>query len=247
MLDPCRRLHGICVRRAVSLPFFEETDRDRVYDRGMGNETIAMQEDDPVGDERIYSAACERNRQPILSVLQDVLPTRGRVLEIAAGTGMHAAYFAHSLPGLEWIPTDPDPEARRSIDAWRRDAGAPFLQAARTLDTRDEDWGVADVDAILCCNMIHISPWESCRGLFRGADHVLAPEGVVVTYGPYFFPGAPPVPSNEAFDRSLRARDPEWGVRQIDDVTEVARDWGFARERTLALPANNHVVVWRRA
>lgn len=213
----------------------------------MRNETIAMREDDPVADERLYSAACERNREPILKVLRAAFPAEGRVLEIAAGTGMHAAFFARHLPGLEWIPTDPDPEARQSIDAWRRDAGAPLLQPARSLDTCVADWGVSEIDAILCCNMIHISPWESTRGLFRGADHVLGSEGVLVTYGPYFFPDAEPVPSNEAFDRSLRARNPEWGVRQIDDLTKLARDWGFAREQTLALPANNHAIVWRRA
>lgn len=213
----------------------------------MRNGEIAFEGDDQVSDRRIYSAACERNREALLDVLRRVFPSEGRVIEIAAGTGMHALHFARNLPQLEWVPTDPDSEARESIDAWSGDANLPNLRSARELDTRDENWVVGDADAILCSNMIHIAPWESCIGLFRGADHILHDRGVVVTYGPYRFPGRAPVPSNESFDLSLRSRNPEWGVRSIDDVTEVAGDWGFCRHETVPMPANNHSIVWTRA
>lgn len=211
------------------------------------SDPIAIEEDNPLADQKLYSAACERNRGPILEVLQQVFPAEGRVLEIAAGTGMHAVFLAKHLPGLSWLPTDSDDEALRSIDAWRDEAGLTNLEAPRSLDTRDENWATGTVDAILCCNMIHISPWDSCRDLFRGADEVLCDTGVVVTYGPYFFPGGENAASNEVFDRSLRTRNPAWGVRSVDDVSCVARDCGFIREETIALPANNHAMVWRRA
>ena len=211
------------------------------------NGEIAFEGDDHVSDRRIYSAACERNREALLDVIRRVFPARGRVIEIAAGTGMHALHFSRHLPNLEWVPTDPDGEARESIDAWSWEADLPNLQPARTLDTREEHWDVGEADAILCSNMIHIAPWASCIGLFRGADHILRDGGVLVTYGPYRFPGREPVPSNESFDESLRARNPEWGVRSIDDVTQVARDWGFSRQETVPMPANNHSIVWARA
>lgn len=208
---------------------------------------IVFEGEDQVSDRRIYSAACERNREALLDVLRRVFPEEGRVIEIAAGTGMHALHFARNLPDLEWVPTDPDSDARASIEAWRQDAGLSNLQPAKELDTREEAWDVGEADAILCSNMIHIAPWESCVGLFRGADRTLRDQGVVVTYGPYRFPGGPPVPSNENFDASLRLRNLEWGVRSIDEVTQVARDWGFSRHETVRMPANNHSIVWRRA
>lgn len=208
---------------------------------------IAFEGEEQVSDRRIYSAACERNREALLDVLRRVFPHEGRVIEIAAGTGMHALHFSRNLPDLQWVPTDPDSEARESIEAWRQDAGLANLEPAQELDTREEPWGVGEADAILCSNMIHIAPWESCIGLFRGADRILRDGGVVVTYGPYRFPGREPVPSNENFDVSLRFRNPEWGVRSIDDVSKVARDWGFSRLETVPMPANNHSVVWRRS
>ncbi len=213
----------------------------------MGKGKIAFDGEDFVSDRRIYSAACERNREALLDVLRRVLPRQGRVIEIAAGTGMHALHFARNLPALEWVPTDPDSEARASIEAWRLDAQIENLQPAQKLDTREHPWDIGEADAILCSNMIHIAPWESAVGLFRGADRMLVESGVIVTYGPYRFPGRDAVPSNENFDASLRARNPEWGVRSIDDVTQVAQDWGFTRQETVSMPANNHSILWSRA
>ena len=208
---------------------------------------ITFEGEELVADRRLYSAACERNREALLGVLQTVFPKEGRVIEIAAGTGMHALHFSRNLPGLQWVPTDPDPEARASIDAWGQDVPHGNLQPAVNLDTRDAIWEVGKAAAILCANMMHISPWDSSIGLFRGADCILLDGGVLVTYGPYIFPDVAQVPSNVAFDASLREQNPHWGVRSIEEVTRLAQDWGFVREQTIPMPANNHSIVWRRA
>ena len=193
-----------------------------------------------------YSTACERNRDPILEVLRRVFPVEGRVLEISAGTGMHSAWFAPRLPGLNWLPTDRDPVALASIASWREAVGVPNLRAPVYLDTRDPSWPVAEVDAVLCCNMIHISPWESAQGLFAGLARVLARDGVAVLYGPFRFSGEWTSPSNARFDQSLRSRDPSWGVRDLDDVVALAQEHGLALEETVAMPANNHCQVFGR-
>lgn len=194
--------------------------------------------------------AVARNREPILEILHRVLPREGRVLEIASGTGEHAVFFAGALPGLVWMPTDCDDAALRSIAAHRALAALPNVEAPRFLDTR-EPWPVdlvatAPIAAIVAINVIHISPWEATLALFDGARRVLAPGAPLVTYGPYVVDGHHTAPSNEAFDGSLRARDPRWGVRDVADVAQVAHDAGFSLEERIPMPANNFTLVFRR-
>ncbi len=197
---------------------------------------------------KIHSPACERNRDPILAVLRDVFPTTGTALEISAGSGMHSAWFAPRLPGLTWFPSDLSDEALASIAAWTAEVEAPNLQPPLRLDTRDPAWDLPTphVDAMLCCNMVHISPWASAVGLFAGAGRHLAADGVLVTYGPYRFADRPFAPSNARFDASLRSRDPSWGVRDVADLDAAAATAGLARTTDVALPANNHCLIWRR-
>lgn len=192
--------------------------------------------------------AVARNREPILEVLRRVLPHEGRVLEIASGTGEHAVFFAAALPGLVWIPTDADPSALPSITAHRALAALPNVEPPRLLDTR-EPWPLeADerIAALVAINVIHISPWEATVALFGGAAAVLPAGAPLVTYGPYAIDGAHTAPSNEAFDASLRARDPRSGVRDVTDVARVAEDAGFTLEERIAMPANNFTLVFRR-
>jgi len=194
-----------------------------------------------------HAPATERNREPLLAVLREVLPTSGTLLEIASGTGQHAAFFARAFPGLAWQPTDMGPTELESIEAWRAEAALPNLRPALRLDVRDERWPVEAADAVLCVNMIHIAPWEACQGLMRGAARVLSPGGCLVLYGPYFVEGRPTAPSNIAFDESLRARDPAWGVRELGTVTAEALHSGLERERVVDMPSNNLTVVFRKA
>jgi SAM-dependent methyltransferase len=193
------------------------------------------------------SPSAARNRQPVLEVLQRVLPPRGLVLEIASGSGEHAVWFARALPGITWQPSDVDDAALISIEAWRVEAGLANLRAPIVLDvTAAWPAHVGAVDAIVCLNMIHIAPWAASEALFAGAARALVAGAPLVTYGPYRFSGAFTAASNEDFDRSLRARDPRWGIRDVDDLDRLAATAGFRREETLALPANNHALVWRR-
>ena len=185
--------------------------------------------------------ATARNREPIRAVLARLVPASGVVLEIASGTGEHAVHMAGAFPHIEWQPTDPDDDALASIAAWRAEAALPNLRAPQRLDVRDAAWPAANM--IVCINMIHISPWEATLALFAGAARTLAPGEVLYTYGPYRFDGET-APSNEDFDRSLKSRDPAWGVR---DVTELRRAAvGFDFEEAVAMPANNHSLVFRR-
>jgi SAM-dependent methyltransferase len=194
-----------------------------------------------------------RNREPILAELRTILPARGAVLELACGSGEHATYFAAALPGLTWQPTDVDPDALTSTNAHRAELGdaAPNLRPAVHLDARAPAWPVAEalgpLAAIVAINVIHISPWSATEGLVAGAARHLTPDGALVTYGPYRFGGAFTAPSNAAFDESLRARDPAWGVRDVDDLDALAAAHGLVRRATIALPANNHLLVFRRA
>lgn len=190
--------------------------------------------------------AVARNRDPILAVLRRVLPARGLVLEIASGTGEHAVHFATALPELAWQPTDPDAAMRRSIAAWRTAANVPNLLQPFALDAASPEWPVERADAVVCINMIHISPWRCTEGLIAGAARVLAPGGVLFLYGPYKEGGRHTAPSNEAFDLSLRQRDPEWGVRDLGDVIDLAAGHGFERVGRVAMPANNLSMVFRR-
>jgi SAM-dependent methyltransferase len=193
-----------------------------------------------------HATATERNREPLLAVLREVLPASGTVLEVASGTGQHAVFFARAFPGLLWQPTDVEPESLESIAAWRAEEPLPNLLPPLTLDAAADAWPVASADVLLNVNMIHISPWESCQGLMRGAGRVLSPGGLLVMYGPYFVEGRETAPSNLAFDASLRARDTRWGVRQLGDVTAEAAKHGLERERVVDMPSNNLTLVFRK-
>ncbi|WP_043285508.1 DUF938 domain-containing protein [Paraburkholderia oxyphila] len=195
---------------------------------------------------RLTAPAAARNAAPILEVLRGALPARGTVLEIASGTGQHAAHFAAALPGIEWQPSDADPRARASIAAWRAHTGFANLREPLDLDVRREPWPVAAVDAIVCINMIHIAPWEAAVALMKGAGARIAAGGALVLYGPYRRGGAHTAPSNEAFDADLRARDPAWGVRDLEAVEALAQAEGFVCEAVVPMPANNFSVVFRK-
>lgn len=198
-------------------------------------------------DPRLYRPHVARNREPILDVLRRVLPAQGLVLEVASGSGEHAAYFAQHLPTLSWQPSDPDPAALASIAAHRAAVGVPNLLAPLHLDVTSAPWPVERADAIVCNNMIHISPWAATEGLLAGAGRVLSAEGVLYLYGPYRIDGRHTAPSNEAFDASLRAQNPLWGVRDLADVRALAGRHGLVLAETVAMPADNLSVVFRRA
>jgi SAM-dependent methyltransferase len=198
-------------------------------------------------DRRLYFPHVARNREPILEVLRRVLPRQGLVLEIASGGGEHAAYFAQNLPGVLWQPTDANSEMFESIAAHRAAAGVANLLAPLHLDVTSEQWPVARAEAIVCCNMIHIAPWAVTEGLIAGAGRTLARDGLLYLYGPYKIDGRHTAPSNEDFDASLRARNPLWGVRDLPEVSSLAKRHGFARAETVPMPANNLSVIFRRA
>jgi SAM-dependent methyltransferase len=196
---------------------------------------------------KVSAPAAERNKQPILDVLKRALPTRGLVLEIASGTGQHVAHFAKALPSLMWQPSDPDPRARQSISAWTAEEALTNVREPLGLDVRQHPWPVSTCDALVCINMIHISPWAATEALFEGAARVLRGGGVVYLYGPYRVNGRHTAESNAAFDAALRAQDPEWGVRDLEAVVDTARCCGFELVETAAMPANNLSVILRTA
>jgi SAM-dependent methyltransferase len=189
--------------------------------------------------------AAARNREPIAAVLREVLPAAGTVLEVASGTGEHAHHFAGLWPNLLWRPSDPDPNAIASIRAWRADARLPNLADPIRLDAATATWPIAAADAVLCVNMVHISPWSATEGLMRGAGRLLAAGGPLILYGPYRRSGVATAPGNEAFDESLRARNPEWGLRDLEAVEAEAARNGLRLERVVEMPANNLTVVFR--
>lgn len=168
------------------------------------------------------------------------------VLEIASGSGEHVVGFAAAFPGLVWQPSDPDVEMVRSVDAWVEEAGLASVRPALQLDARDWPWPLMHADAIVCINMIHIAPWTACLGLMRGAGELLRPGSPLYLYGPMKVDGRCTTPSNEAFDESLRARDPAWGVRDLEAVAEAGRACGLELAQVLAMPANNFSLVLRR-
>jgi SAM-dependent methyltransferase len=194
-------------------------------------------------DARRHSPSTARNRNPILDVLKRVLPAEGFVLEIASGTGEHVVHFAQNLRHLVWQPTDADPAALASIEAWRAATRLPNVRPPLVLDILAEPWPVQRADAILCINMIHISPWSATEALMRGAARLLARRGVLYLYGPYRRRDRAPVPSNEAFDADLRRRNPEWGVRDLEAVAETAARHGLRVRETVEMPVNNLSVV----
>lgn len=194
---------------------------------------------------RLRYPATARNREPILAVLRERLPPAGLVLEVASGSGEHVVSFAAALPGLRWQPSDPDPECRASIAAWIEHEGLPNVAPPLALDAVQPQWPLAHADVVLCCNMIHIAPWEAAQGLLAGSARVLPVGAPLLLYGPFVIDGHT-APSNREFDASLRQRDARWGVRELRDVEREAGRHGLELVETVAMPANNSVVVLRR-
>lgn len=191
-----------------------------------------------------HAPATARNRDAIAQVLAETLPIAGLVLEIASGSGEHVAAFAQAFPALRWQPSDPDADACASVAAWCE--GLANVAPPMALDAAAADWPIARADAVLCVNMVHISPWEATLGLMAGAARLLAPGAPLLLYGPYRRDGVPTAPSNEAFDADLKARDSRFGLRRLEDVVAVAAAQGLEVERVAEMPANNLMPVFRR-
>ena len=197
-------------------------------------------------DRRLEYPATARNRDAILAVLRDVLPASGLVLEIASGSGEHAVHFAQAFPHLTFQPSDPEDAALQSIAAWTQDSGLTNIKPPVMLDATSAQWPVTEADALLCINMIHIAPWRASESLFHGAAKLLPAGAPLYLYGPYRRADVGTAPSNEAFDESLKARNAEWGLRDLEAVTVLARDNGFSGPAITEMPANNLSVVFRR-
>lgn len=200
----------------------------------------------PEPDARRSAPATLNNRGPIADLLLPLLPRSGTVLEIASGTGEHAVHFARLAPGLVFQPSDPSPFARQSIAAWIAAEGLPNVRQPLALDAAAEVWPVGKVDAVMCINMIHISPWEATEGLMRGAGARLPPDGILFTYGAYLVDGVPPAPSNLAFDADLKRQDPRFGLRRLADVAACAARHGLVLARVEQMPANNLSLIFRK-
>lgn len=197
-------------------------------------------------DRRLEYPATMRNRDVILDVLRGVLPASGLVLEIASGSGEHVVHFARAFPDLTFQPSDPEDVALQSIAAWTQDSGAANVLPPLVLDAASDRWPIDSADAILCINMIHISPWRATEGLIRGAAKLLSAGAPLYLYGPYRRADVTTAPSNEAFDASLKSRNPEWGLRDLEAVAELALAEGFSEPLITEMPANNLSVVFRR-
>lgn len=198
-----------------------------------------------------YAPATERNREAILAVLHEHLPDKGTILEIASGTGQHASFFSQQLKTHYWLPTDIDPINLASIESWRQEAGVPRLLPPRELDVRDPDWLIegdlsAPISAIVNINMLHISPWPCCAALFGGAAHILDTGSAIILYGPFKRDGQHTARSNASFDEQLRAQNPEWGIRDLESVTDIAEIHGFVSRDIISMPANNLSLVFDR-
>lgn len=199
-----------------------------------------------MSDARRHAPATDRNREPIAAILRDVLPAAGTVLEVASGTGEHAIHFARGFPALTWQPSDPDPAALASIRAWAEAARLPNLRPPLLLDASAPEWPIDRADAMLCINMVHISPWETTVGLLGHSAKLLPVGGPLILYGPYFQQGVETAPSNMVFDESLRARDSRWGLRPLEEVVALAESLGLHLEAVHLMPANNLTVVLRK-
>jgi hypothetical protein len=193
---------------------------------------------------RLSSPAAQRNRDPILDVLRLHLPPRGLVVEVASGSGEHVVHFAQHLPGLTFQPSDPDEDARASIDSWAAESGLPNIRPALDFDVTRKSWPFVNAAAILCINMIHISPWAATEALIAGAARHLTRGGILYLYGPYKCGGAHTAPSNAAFDESLRMRNAEWGVRDLETVAALAMEAGFSEPAITPMPANNLSLIF---
>jgi len=201
-------------------------------------------------EDALHYPATARNRDAILAVLKTHLPAAGTVVEIASGSGEHIVHFADAFPALSFQPTDIDPAGRRSIEAHTIGTGRDNVRPPLDIDVTRKDWQAAltgaGVNAVLCINMIHISPWAAAEGLVRGAGDLLDKGGVLYLYGPYHVGGAPTSDSNAAFDKSLRARNPAWGVRHLEEIAELAAGNGLAHRATVEMPANNLSVIFEK-
>jgi SAM-dependent methyltransferase len=208
---------------------------------------VALERRDAIADQRMFSPSAARNSAPILAVLKRVLPTQGVVLEIGCGTGEHAVCFAEAMPNLTWRPSDPDPEARSSTASWIEFTGLSNILPPLDIDVCASTWGVeraAPFDAILSLNMVHIAPWAASLGLFAGAGRLLRDGGLLILYGPFMRHGAHNAPSNAAFDATLKARNPAWGLRDIADLERVGEFSGLTLRETIEMPANNLSLVF---
>jgi hypothetical protein len=199
-----------------------------------------------MSDDRQYAPATVRNRDFILDVLRDVIPKTGVILEIASGSGGHIVHFAKNLPSLLFQPSDPDADARLSVAAWVKATDVSNVRSPIALDASSPVWPIASADGIICINMIHISPWEATVGLINGAAAVLPPGSPLYLYGPYKREGFATAPSNQAFDQSLRDRNPTWGLRDLEAVAALARSVGFLAPVITEMPATNLSVVFRQ-
>ena len=197
-------------------------------------------------DARETAPHAERNKQPLLDILARVLPAKGLVLEIGSGTGQHVTHFAKALPGLTFQPSEMDQSRHASIAAWTSHEQLTNVRAPIAFDVSRLPWPVRAADAILCINVIHISPWEATLALMKGAGAILPPGEALVTYGPYARGGAHTAPSNAAFDADLKSRDPRWGVRNMEDVAAAAKKEGLELVETVPMPANNFTLVFRK-
>ena len=211
------------------------TDERRFYEGSAG------------GDARRSAPAAQRNREPIAEVLSEWLPDSGLVLEVASGTGEHAVWFAERFPGLQWQPSDAHPDALASIAAWQQGAGLPNVRPPIVIDASNPaGWPIERADAVLNINMAHISPWPASLGLIAGASRILPSGAPLILYGPWLKDDIETVPSNLAFDADLKARDPEWGLRRVEDFAEAAEVEGFQLVETRGMPANNLMLLFAR-
>jgi SAM-dependent methyltransferase len=201
---------------------------------------------DDFADGRLVSPSAERNKVPIAAVLERVLPRRGAVLEVGSGTGQHVVHFARAMPHLTWQPSERDAASLRSIAHWMAAETLPNIRAPLRLDVADQPWPVGPTVAVVALNMIHIAPWSAAEALIRGAGAAVSPGGILFLYGPYRRNGRHTSPSNATFDEQLRSQDPQWGVRDLEDVAVCAKAHGFGEPETHEMPSNNLSVVLRR-
>jgi hypothetical protein len=206
-----------------------------------------------MSDDRQFAPATQRNREPILEVLQRTLPSTGTILEIASGTGEHAVFFAPQLPGRKWLPTDINYLSLVSISAWLKHSPSDNIYPPILLDVCANIWSIEqekqyldEITAIVSINMIHIAPWAACLGLMAGAGRILPENGILYLYGPFKQNGQHTAPSNAAFDEWLKSQNPEWGVRDLEEVIAVAKMQNLHWCETVSMPANNLSVIFQK-
>jgi SAM-dependent methyltransferase len=221
-----------------------------MHEDNHSTQPVALEQRSHGADQRLFSPSAARNSAPILNALKPLLSTCGKVMEIGCGTGEHAVCLAEAMPALTWLPSDPDPASRASTASWIKFKGLNNVLAPLDVDTCQAVWGVeglAPFDAMVSINMIHIAPWAATIGLFSGAGRLLRPGGSLLLYGPFMHNGAHNAPSNAAFDESLKARNPSWGLRDIADIESVAAAVNLRLGETIDMPANNKLLVFRHA